>query len=362
MALDPKQAIADPFFDKPKNNFIGPCSAETREQVMATADGIAEFSKDIIFRAGIWKPRTRPNSFEGIGEEGLKWLLEAKQKHGFRIAVEVANAKHVEAALQAGVDVLWIGARTTVNPFSVQDIADALLGVDVEVFVKNPIFPDLALWLGALERIEKANVSNLGAIHRGFQTQDNGPYRNKPLWDLAIRLRSRFPHLPLICDASHIAGKPELLSHVSQKAIDLDMDGLMIETHVDPIHALSDAQQQITPAALIQLIAGLTPKKKESENTQFKSELERLRELIDDVDDDIIERIAVRMNLARQIGDEKRKNNVMILQIERWKRTMERILKNGNSLGLSQNFIEGILHLLHDESIRKQSKKLDQKG
>lgn len=338
---------------------FGPCSAETREQVMATAKGVAANFEDVIFRAGIWKPRTRPGTFEGIGSIGLDWLKEVKETYGFKVTTEVATAKHVEDCLKAGLDYIWVGARTTVNPFSVQEIADALKGVDIPVFVKNPIYPDLSLWLGAIERIQKAGIQKIGAIHRGFQLQDNGPYRNNPYWDLAIRLRSKYPNIPLICDASHISGTPDLIEHVAQKAIDLDMDGLMVETHVFPEMALSDSQQQVTPEVLNSIIKNLTPKSKESSNAAFKSNIERLREQIDKVDDELLEKLAVRMELAKQIGEDKRQNNVTILQIERWKKTLDRSLENGSSLGLSSRFIEGMLHLIHDESIRKQTDSLE---
>ncbi len=339
--------------------FFGPCSAETEKQIMRTAEGVAAYFDDVIFRAGIWKPRTRPGSFEGIGNEGLQWLKKVKDEFGFKTTTEVASAKHVEAALKAQVDILWIGARTTVNPFSVQEIADALVGVDVPVFVKNPIYPELSLWLGAVERIQKSGITKLGAIHRGFQLMDNGPYRNNPYWDLAIRFRSKYPEMPLICDASHIAGTPDLIEHVAQKAIDLDMDGLMVETHCNPKNALSDPQQQVTPDFLNTLIKSLTPKNKDSFNSDFKSNLQRLRELIDKVDDEILEKLAVRMELAKEIGKDKRENNVTILQVERWRKTLERSLENGTSLGLSTQFIEGMLHLIHDESIRKQTDSLE---
>ena len=230
--------------------FFGPCSAESLDQLRTTAAGISEHFTDVIFRAGIWKPRTRPNTFEGVGEEGLKWLIDIKEEFGFKVTTEVASPAHVEACLKAGIDVLWIGARTTVNPFSVQAIADALEGADVPVFVKNPLNPDVSLWSGAVERIGKAGITKLGAIHRGFHLADNKPYRNAPAWDLAVQFKTDHPEIPLICDVSHITGNPELIPHVAQRALDLDMDGLMVETHCNPKKALSDAKQQITPAHL----------------------------------------------------------------------------------------------------------------
>ena len=335
--------------------FFGPCSAENPEQLRATAAGIAKNYKQVIFRAGVWKPRTRPNTFEGMGEVALDWLQDIRKEFGFRITTEVANADHVEACLKAGVDILWVGARTTVNPFSVQAIADALKGVDIPVFVKNPLNPDFSLWLGALERINKAGIQKLGAIHRGFHLAENGPYRNAPNWDLAIHLKATFPELPLICDVSHISGKPQLIPHVAQKAIDLDMDGLMIETHIRPEEALSDREQQLNPNQLKELIAQLTPKSRSSNNEEFKSKLELLREEIDKIDDDLFERIAGRMELAKQIGAYKKDNKVTVLQVNRWQEILERSLKNGSALGLSEKFIKELLNAIHDESIRQQT-------
>jgi len=335
--------------------FFGPCSAESPEQLRATAKGISENFKNVIFRAGVWKPRTRPNNFEGIGVDALPWLQEIKKEFGFQLTTEVASAEHVEACLKAGIDILWVGARTTVNPFSVQAIADALKGVDIPVFVKNPINPDLSLWMGALERINKAGVNKLGAIHRGFHLADNGPYRNSPNWNLAVQLKGAFPNLPLICDVSHIAGKRALLSHVAQKGIDLDMDGLMVETHINPEEALSDPQQQLTPIQLNDLIKGLTPKKKSSDDQEFKSKLELLRDEIDQIDDELLEQIAVRMNLAKQIGDYKKNNKVTVLQVNRWQEILAKSLKQGEALGLSDKFIAALLNAIHDESIRQQT-------
>lgn len=335
--------------------FFGPCSAESLIQLKETAAGIAKYYPETIFRAGVWKPRTRPNSFEGVGEEALEWLKEIKQEFGFKIAIEVANAQHLEKALEAGIDLLWIGARTTVNPFSVQAIADGLKGVDIPIFVKNPINPDLSLWMGALERINKAGISQLGAIHRGFHLSDNGPYRNYPYWSLAVQLKAEFPNLPIVCDASHISGKPSLIPQVSQKAYDLDMDGIMIETHHNPTAALSDKEQQLTPDQLHDVLTKLIRKKKSSPNEEFKNQLEILRTKIDKVDDDLMDLIAVRMNIAKQIGVYKKNNKVTILQIERWKQIMERVLKNGKALDLGEEFINAIYNAIHEESIRKQT-------
>lgn len=335
--------------------FFGPCSAESIEQLDETAKGIRKNYPDAIFRAGVWKPRTRPNSFEGVGEEALEWLKEIKKNHQLTTAIEVANTDHLEKALKAGIDVLWIGARTTVNPFSVQSIADGLKGVDIPVFVKNPINPDLALWIGALERINKAGITKLGAIHRGFHLSDNGPYRNYPNWSLAVQLKAEFPNLPIVCDASHISGKAELIPQVSQKSYDLDMDGIMIETHINPAQALSDKEQQLTPIQLHEVLEKLIRKKKSSSNTEFKNQLEVLRSKIDKVDDDLMDLIAVRMNIAKQIGVYKKNNQVTILQIERWKEIMERVLKNGQALNLGDDFINAVYNAIHEESIRQQT-------
>ncbi len=344
-----KDGVSSPF------NFFGPCSAESPEQLRATAKGIKSNFDQVIFRAGIWKPRTRPNSFEGAGEIALNWLMEIKEEFGFKVATEVANPNHVEACLKAGVDFLWVGARTTVNPFSVQSIADSLTGVDIPVFVKNPINPDLALWIGALERINKAGIRRLGAIHRGFHMTDNGPYRNFPNWNIAIQLKAAYPDLPIVCDASHISGSPELIPYVAQKSIDLDMDGLMVETHYQPNLALSDKQQQITPEQLYTLIQNLIPKSKTSSDIAFKTQLDVLREQIDIIDNDIIERLSERMSLAKKIGENKKRNGVTVLQVDRWQKILERTLQNGKALGLNDKFIYDFLNSIHDESIRQQT-------
>lgn len=335
--------------------FFGPCSAESLAQLHFTAQGLSNQFDQLIFRAGVWKPRTRPNSFEGAGDDALEWLREIKQTYHFKIATEVANAEHVEKCLAAGIDILWVGARTTVNPFSVQEIADALKGVDIPVFVKNPIHPDLSLWIGALERINLAGITKLGAIHRGFHLSDNAPYRNYPNWNLAVQLKATFPELPIVCDASHISGKPELIPQVAQRAIDLDMDGLMVETHYLPKQALSDKDQQISPEALVSIVKQLIPKNKSSSDREFKNRLELLREEIDKVDDDLMDRIAERMNLASQIGVYKKQNKVTILQVERWQEILKRVLLSGKVMGLSDTFIKAMYNAIHDESIRKQT-------
>lgn len=340
--------------------FFGPCSAESPEQLRATAEGIKEHFEKVVFRAGIWKPRTRPNTFEGVGIEGLKWLTAIKEEFGFQIATEVASAAHVEACLKAGIDVLWIGARTTVNPFSVQEIADALKGVDIPVLVKNPLNPDVSLWSGGVERIAKAGITKLGAIHRGFHLPDNKPYRNSPCWEMAVQFRTDHPDVPLICDASHIAGTPSLIPYVAQRSYDLAMDGLMIETHCNPKVALSDAQQQITPIELKQLIDRLTLKKPHFQDVAFEDQLIQLRNKIDKIDDQLVELLASRMGISEQIGKYKKENHVTIFQVERWQEILKRALASGSSLDLSEKFISALYHSIHDESISKQTKILEE--
>ncbi len=333
----------------------GPCSAESELQMLETARGIAAHFPKAIFRAGIWKPRTRPNSFEGVGNIGLSWLKHVKEQTGLITATEVANAQHVEECLKAGVDMLWIGARTTVNPFYVQEIADALRGVDIPVFVKNPIHPDLQLWIGAMERLNSSGIKKLAAVHRGFHTYDTRPFRNAPQWDLVIELKSIFPTLPLICDASHICGNTEMIPYISQKAMDLDLDGLMLETHIDPKTALSDAMQQVTPFQLFEIVSALLIRESYSENEEFKNQLTLLRDKINLADDEVLQLMAQRMNMVGQIAAYKRDNNVTILQVNRWKEILKNQMQNGQTLGLSKDFVKQLYLLVHDESIRIQA-------
>jgi chorismate mutase len=334
----------------------GPCSAETEEQMVATAKQIAATGKVHALRAGIWKPRTRPGQYEGAGEEGLQWLIRAKQETGLPVATEVANAAHVEACLKAGVDILWVGARTTVNPFSVQEVADALKGVDVPVLVKNPINPDVELWLGALERINKAGITKLAAIHRGFSSFEKGPFRNAPMWDLAIELKTRVPELDIICDPSHIAGNRDLISFISQKALDLDMAGLMIESHINPDAAWSDAKQQVTPAVLGKIIDDLVVRKPSTDNKTFKDTLSILREQIDQLDDEIMSKLAARMKISEKIGQYKKENNVTILQVSRWEEIVQTRIALCKAMGLNEEFTADLLKLIHHESIQVQTK------
>lgn len=333
----------------------GPCSVESEEQVLQTAQEISKIKKVSILRGGIWKPRTRPNAFEGVGEGGLKWLKRAGESVGLPVATEVANADHVEACLKNGIDMLWIGARTTVNPFSVQEIADALKGIDIPVFVKNPITPDINLWVGALERINAAGVRKLAAIHRGFSSFDKTSYRNAPMWEIPIELKLMCPEIPMFCDPSHIAGDRELLPYVAQKALDLDMEGLMIESHINPSVAKSDAKQQVKPAELDRLIKNLIIREKHSKSEEFINKLEQLRSVIDELDEELINKFSSRMSIIEKIGEYKHENNVTILQLERW----EQILKNrsflADKVGLSDEFIKKMLELVHQESIRVQT-------
>ncbi|MEJ5052975.1 chorismate mutase [Sphingobacterium sp. MYb382] len=340
----------------------GPCSAETEEQLVSTAHLLANTGRVNILRAGIWKPRTRPGEFEGIGSIGLQWLKRAKEETGLLTATEVATAKHVEEALAAGVDVLWIGARSTANPFTVQEIADALVGVDIPVFVKNPVNPDLSLWIGALERINGAGIKKLGAIHRGFSSFEKTAFRNEPMWDIAIQLKSACPELPIINDPSHICGNRELLPYIAQKAMDMDLQGLIIESHIDPSVAWTDAKQQVTPAALVELLDNLSVRRPASDNPAFEDKLTELRQQIDKLDDAILKQIGDRMKIAEKIGEYKRDNNVTILQVNRWDEIVEKRLKLATALSLSEDFATKYLELLHNESIRKQNEVMNIKS
>ena len=334
----------------------GPCSAETEEQTIATAKQIAATGKVHALRAGIWKPRTRPGQYEGAGEEGLKWLIQAKKETGLPVTTEVANAAHVEACLKAGVDILWIGARTTVNPFSVQEVADSLKGVDIPVMIKNPINPDIELWLGAFERLNKAGITKMAAIHRGFSSFEKGPFRNAPMWDLAIELKTRVPELDMICDPSHIAGNRDLIAFISQKALDLDMAGLMIESHINPDAAWSDAKQQVTPLVLSKIISELVVRTVSTDNKAFKDTLSLLREQIDQLDDDIMSKMASRMKISEKIGQYKKENNVTILQVNRWEEIVQTRVSLGKAMGMEEGFTRDLLRLIHHESIQVQTK------
>lgn len=340
----------------------GPCSAETEDQLLSTARQIAATGKVHALRAGIWKPRTRPGQYEGCGDVGLSWLVQAGKETGLPVTTEVANAAHVEAALKAGLNFLWVGARTTVNPFSVQEVADALKGVNIPVLVKNPVNPDLELWIGALERLNRAGITKMAAIHRGFSSFEKGPFRNAPMWDLAIELKTRVPELDIICDPSHISGNRELIALISQKALDLDMAGLMIESHINPDAAWSDAKQQVTPASLSQIIDGLVVRQVSSENKSFKDTLSVLREQIDQIDDEIMSRMANRMKISEKIGQYKRDNNVTILQVSRWEEIVHTRVTMAKAMGLDEGFMRDLLRLVHHESIQIQERIMNNVG
>lgn len=347
--------------DKEALIIAGPCGAETREQVLETAKGLAAIPQVKLFRAGIWKPRTRPNSFEGVGEEGLKWLNEVQQQYNLKTTVEVANAQHAELALKYNVDVLWIGARTTVNPFSVQEIADAVKGVDIPVMIKNPIHADLHLWIGALERLNNAGITKLAAIHRGFHFAGKSKYRNKPMWEIAIELKTLFPDLPIICDPSHIGGKRDLIESIAQKALNLGMNELMIETHPHPDKALSDAAQQITPTELSELLGRLIFPDTQSSNVEFSNKLKSLRSMIDEVDDELINLLAKRLQIIEEIALYKKDQNITVFQLERWQEILRTRSQWAEKLGVSRHHIEKICQILHEESIRVQNEAINKK-
>ena len=333
----------------------GPCSAETESQVLKIAHDLKN-SDVSIFRAGIWKPRTRPGNFEGVGSIGLKWLQKVKKETGLLITTEVANANHVKIALDHDIDVLWIGARSTVSPFIVQEIADVLQNTDKIVLLKNPVNPDLSLWYGGIERLYSANIKKLGVIHRGFSTYSKTKFRNNPEWQIPIELQNKFPDLPLICDPSHICGRRDIIEETSQKALDLNFDGLMIETHNDPDNAWSDASQQITPKTLIKLMKDLIIRKESVQERSFIKELENLRIEIDDADSQILDILGNRMKVSDKIGKIKKKQNVAILQSERWKNILKKMISDGKQRGLSEDFILKIFKAIHQESINHQEK------
>lgn len=334
----------------------GPCSVETEEQVLETATRLKAGGKIDMLRGGIWKPRTRPNSFEGVGVKGLPWLAKAKEQTGLPLTVEVAKANHVELCLEFGIDVLWIGARTTVNPFAVQEISDALQGVDVPVLVKNPINPDLGLWLGALERLEKSGITKLGAIHRGFSNTGEKIYRNRPQWQIPIDFIQERPNVPMICDPSHIGGSRELIASVSQKAMDLNFDGLMIESHINPDEAWSDAKQQVTPEVYTEIVKNIVVRDYDPKNNPQNSDLAKLRQQIDVIDEELVQILASRMSVARDIGRFKKENNITILQNDRWKGIMKKYTEKAKINKLSESFILQVIKSVHDESIDQQER------
>ncbi len=348
-------SLAKPFL------IAGPCSAETENQLVETAIELKKINKVSVLRAGIWKPRTRPNKFEGVGNIGLEWLRNAKAESGLPTTVEVATAKHVEFALKNEVDMLWIGARTTVNPFSVKEIAEALKGIDIPVFVKNPVNPDLQLWIGALERINRAGIKKLAAIHRGFSFYGKSIYRNEPMWAIPIELKRLYPELPVLCDPSHICGTRKLIPSIAQEALDLDFQGLMIESHIHPENALTDAKQQFTPKDLGLIISNLIVRTAHSADTDFLSKLAEMRQLIDKLDDEILQSISSRMAIVDEIADYKKQNNVTILQIKRWEEIIEKRTEMANSMNLSETFAKKLLNLIHEEAIARHTEIMNNK-
>ena len=345
---DIKQADSSPAF----TIIAGPCSVESEAQILSTAQALSQIPQVTMLRGGIWKPRTRPDAFEGRGEQGLVWLREAKQETGLPVITEVATPEHVELALKYDVDALWIGARTVVNPFSVQQLADALRGTDVPVFIKNPVAPDLNLWIGAFERFQKAGITRLAAIHRGFSYYKESPYRNAPMWEIPIELTRRLG-VPVITDVSHICGHRELLQATAQKALDLASDGLMIECHINPDEALTDAQQQITPEALVTMLSALTFRAKQAGGVE--RDLAGLRSEIDDIDSGLLQLLARRMEVSAQIGAYKKQNNVTVVQMDRWKKILADHVAAGEAMGLSPLLINKVFEAIHQASIERQS-------
>ena len=344
------------MFTEPRPSVVaGPCSAETEEQVMETAKGLKELGIN-VFRAGIWKPRTHPGSFEGIGAPGLKWMQRVKKEYGLKISTEVASEKHVFECLKYGVDLVWIGARTTANPFLVQEIADALKDTDIPVLVKNPVNPDLDLWIGALERLNNAGIKKLGVIHRGFSTIDKIKYRNDPQWQMAIELRSRYPELPFFVDPSHMGGHKDYIKELSQRSLDLGFEGLMIESHCDPSCALSDAKQQLTPPELSDLLYNqIAVRDNDSDAKEWKDNIDQLRAKIDILDESLLYTLSSRMNISRQIGEYKKNHNVAILQASRWDSLLAKVVEKGEAYGLPQEFVKDVFNAIHETSVEIQN-------
>ena len=348
------------FFDEsiPPLVIAGPCSAESELQVMMTAKGLHEFGIH-VFRAGIWKPRTHPGSFEGIGVQGLKWLQKVKNEYGMKVCTEVANEKHVYECMKYGVDMVWIGARTTANPFMVQEISNALQDTDMPVLVKNPVNPDLDLWIGALERLNRAGVKKLGVIHRGFSTTQKIPYRNLPGWQLAVELRTRFPNLPFFADPSHMGGSRDYLKELSQRAMDLGIDGLMVESHCNPDYALSDASQQLVPSDLRTLLEGLTVRQKCTNDREYNENIEQLRTRIDVIDENLLISLGSRMEVSRKIGEFKKAHNIAIVQAQRWDQLLSEMISKGRDYGLSEEFVTAVFTAIHDASVAEQNRILE---
>lgn len=344
------------MFTEPRPSVIaGPCSAETKEQVMETAKGLKDLGIN-VFRAGIWKPRTHPGSFEGIGVEGLGWMQQVKKEYGLKISTEVASERHVFECIKFGVDLVWLGARTTANPFLVQEIADALRGTDIPVLVKNPVNPDLDLWIGALERLNRAGIKKLGVIHRGFSTFEKIQYRNDPQWQVAIELRSRFPELPFFVDPSHMGGSKDYIQEISQRSLDLGFEGLMIESHYNPTCALSDAKQQLTPEELRDLLYNkITVRDSDSDSPQWKENIDQLRAKIDVLDENLLYTLASRMKVSRQIGQYKKDNNIAILQTSRWDAVLAKVVEKGREYDLSEKFLTAVFNAIHEASVDAQN-------
>lgn len=350
------------FSDPQPSVVAGPCSAETEEQVMKTAEALKELGIN-VFRAGIWKPRTHPGCFEGIGVPGLKWLQKVKSEYGLKVSTEVASEKHVQECLKHGVDMVWIGARTTANPFLVQEIADALSGTDIPVLVKNPVNPDLELWIGALERLSRAGIKKLGVIHRGFSTFDNIRYRNEPHWEIAIEMRSRYPELPFFVDPSHMGGSRDYILEISQRSLDLGFDGLMVESHCTPETALSDSRQQLTPAQLKDLLHNqIAVRDADSDAKEWKENIEQLRAKIDVLDENLIYTLGSRMKVSRQIGEYKKNNNVAIVQAVRWDTLLDKVVEIGYEHGLSKKFLTDVFNAIHEASVEAQNEIISDKS
>lgn len=350
--LESLMADHNSLFNSGKTVIVaGPCAAESRDQVLDTARALKGIPGLLAFRAGLWKPRTRPGDFEGVGEEGLKWLQEVKEETGLMLAVEVAIPSHVEAAIAAGVDIVWIGARTVVSPFVVDEIASALRGSDVYVMVKNPINPDLSLWAGGIERLMKTGIKKLAAVHRGFDVFYSKPYRNLPFWEIPIELKSIFPDLPMLCDPSHIGGQRDYLERISQKALDLGMDGLMIESHIDPQKALTDVAQQVSPAELKKIIESL---KQREQQGQADASLEKFRTSIDELDEQLLEILSKRMEIVTLIGKLKKEQNLAPYQAGRWLSLLDDRIQKAGSLKLSNDFVKKVFETIHMESIKHQ--------
>ncbi len=337
----------------------GPCSLESEKQALETAHLLAKDKRVFVYRGGVWKPRTRPGSFEGVGSIGLKWLQKVKEETGLPVGTEVANAQHTEEALETGLDVIWIGARSTASPFVVQEIADVVKGSNAVVMIKNPVNPDVQLWMGAIERIHQAGIRNIVAIHRGFTPFRETKYRNYPNWQTVIELRRSMPNLPIICDPSHIAGKREYLYEISQKAFDMGMEGLMLESHIDPSCALSDAAQQLTPADLGKLLDKLVIRHENADNPDFENRLEMLRSRIDSIDNELLELLSSRVDIVKEIGKYKRENNVTALQISRWSQLMDSRVKLGVNMNLDETFVKILFQLIHEDSVRMQTEIMD---